>query len=891
MPLVLGVDSSTQATKVEVRDADDGRLRRDRACAASADDAAAQRAGPGCVVGRARGRGRGRPASRDIAAMSVAGQQHGLVVLDDERRRAAAREAVERHRERARGGGDGRATRRRTVGEGVRLGPGRGVHDHEARVAGAARARRRSLACATVLLPHDYLTYRLTGRFVTDRGDASGTGYWSPARRTRGRRSCSNRSLGPRPASAGSTGCPRCSGRPTPSGPLTAARREQLGLRGDDRLRSRHRRQHGRRARHGSAAGRRRDLDRHVGHRVHGQRHADRGPVRCRRRLRRRHRPLPPAGVHAQRHAGDRRLRPAARRRHRGDRTRSRCRPPPGAGGVVVLPYLSGERTPNRPDATGVVDGIRADTGREQLARAAFEGVVCGLLDGLDALEAAGAVPPSRASGRTMLVGGGARSAAYRRIVADLVGVDVLLPDGDEHVAAGACVQAAAVLHGTTPERRRGAMGTRRQDGHMAPDPGVDRAGHPRRGTPRSGSRFASSWAIALLKIRPPLTGAACCSRSASERPTRWRSARSSSNVRPAPASPRVAARPRSPAGPSTPPSLAGAAARAGARPPLRRRDHRRSGDRPRDRLRPGRRRRHRRSDDRRHHRQEAERPDDDRRQGSRRRARLHRLISYDPNPYGIWFKIGRRRHHQPRHARHADDRRAVLRHVRAARLAVPLRRRVRQLLHARRRAVQHRIGRGRVRPRSSTSWPPTSRSSSTKAGSARRSHPSTAPASPTTRSIGRPRWRRSTGCRASSTAATRPTCRPTTTPRRCRRSSTSPATPAHPCTSCTSRRRAARSRCRRRSTRSSRRATAGLDVTACLYPYNFWATYIQSARFNDGWQQRFHIDYPRPRHPRHRRAAHRGTVRRVARREGRTSSSRPTPSPSRTSSPGCSRR
>jgi N-acyl-D-aspartate/D-glutamate deacylase len=36
----------------------------------------------------------------------------------------------------------------------------------------------------------------------------------------------------------------------------------------------------------------------------------------------------------------------------------------------------------------------------------------------------------------------------------------------------------------------------------------------------------------------------------------------------------------------------------------------------------------------------------------------------------------------------------------------------------------------------------------------------------------------------------------------------------------------------------------SGLDVTACLYPYNFWATFIQSARFNDGWQQRFHIDY-----------------------------------------------
>ena len=72
-------------------------------------------------------------------------------------------------------------------------------------------------------------------------------------------------------------------------------------------------------------------------------------------------------------------------------------RAPAGADGVVVVPYLDGERTPNRPDATGSVAGIRTDTGREDLARAAFEGVVCGLLDGLDALRAATALPPRAA--------------------------------------------------------------------------------------------------------------------------------------------------------------------------------------------------------------------------------------------------------------------------------------------------------------------------------------------------------------------------------------------------------------------------------------------------------------------------------------------------------------
>src|SRR5262249_4752861 len=136
---------------------------------------------------------------------------------------------------------------------------------------------------------------------------------------------------------------------------------------------------------------------------------------------------------------------------------------------------LSGERTPNRPDATGTIAGLRTDTSREHLARAAFEGVVCGLLEGLDALRAAGGVPAIGHDHRTILVGGGARSPAYQRIVADLVGVEVVLPDGDEHVAAGACVQAAAVLHGSTASEvaAQWGLGTGRT---VRPDPDVDRA-------------------------------------------------------------------------------------------------------------------------------------------------------------------------------------------------------------------------------------------------------------------------------------------------------------------------------------------------------------------------------------------------------------------------------
>src|SRR4029078_4118335 len=87
---------------------------------------------------------------------------------------------------------------------------------------------------------------------------------------------------------------------------------------------------------------------------------------------------------------------------------------PTGAGGGTLVPYFDGERTPNRPDASGTIAGLRSDVTREALARAAYEGVVCGLLDGLDALTAAGVAT----SGRLALVGGGARSAAYARVLA-----------------------------------------------------------------------------------------------------------------------------------------------------------------------------------------------------------------------------------------------------------------------------------------------------------------------------------------------------------------------------------------------------------------------------------------------------------------------------------------
>ena len=110
----------------------------------------------------------------------------------------------------------------------------------------------------------------------------------------------------------------------------------------------------------------------------------------------------------------------------------------------MLVPYLEGERTPNRPDATGALHGLTlASSTPAHLARAAVEGLLCGLADALDALVAAG-VPVQRA----FLVGGAARSEAVARIAPAVLGRPVLLPTPGEYVADGAARQAAWVLSG-----------------------------------------------------------------------------------------------------------------------------------------------------------------------------------------------------------------------------------------------------------------------------------------------------------------------------------------------------------------------------------------------------------------------------------------------------------
>ncbi|MEU4016979.1 FGGY family carbohydrate kinase [Microbacterium sp. NPDC028030] len=119
----------------------------------------------------------------------------------------------------------------------------------------------------------------------------------------------------------------------------------------------------------------------------------------------------------------------------------------PGADGLVLQPYFEGERTPNRPDATATLFGMSlSSTRRETLARAAIEGLLCGLADGLDAIRRCG-VP----AGRILLIGGAARNPAVSQIATQVFDVPIVVPGIDEAVARGAAVQAAWALTGERP--------------------------------------------------------------------------------------------------------------------------------------------------------------------------------------------------------------------------------------------------------------------------------------------------------------------------------------------------------------------------------------------------------------------------------------------------------
>lgn len=432
MALVAGVDSSTQSCKVVIRDAETGALvRSGRARHPEGTEVHPDHWWTALTEALEQAGG-----LDDVAAVAVGGQQHGMVVLDehgevirpallwnDTRSAQAAVDLIDEL--------GGPAEWARAIGSvpvaSLTVTKLRWLRDAEPE--NAARV-------AAVALPHDWLSWRLAGygpgdadlsALATDRSDASGTGYWSPV--TEGyRRDLLELGLGhdavlPRvvgPAEAAHV-VERASG-PLLIGPGAgdnAAAALGLGMRAGDVTIS-----------IGTSG---------VVSAISAAPTADTsGLVTGFADATGRYLPLC-ATLNASRvldaaarvlgvdHAGLSELALSA---------------PAGADGLVLVPYLEGERTPNKPDATGALHGLRlANTTPAHLARASVEGMLCALADGLDALRAQG-VPVER----LQLIGGGAQSEAVRRIAPTVFGLPVSVPDPGEYVADGAARQAAWVL-------------------------------------------------------------------------------------------------------------------------------------------------------------------------------------------------------------------------------------------------------------------------------------------------------------------------------------------------------------------------------------------------------------------------------------------------------------
>ena len=446
MTLVGGIDSSAQSCKAAIRDLATGALVRSGRALHPAGTEVAPSAWWDALLAAIDTSG----GLDDVVAVSIAGQQHGMVVLDgfgrvirpallwnDTRSAQAAVDLI------AEVGADEYARRTGAVPvasfTATKL---RWLRDAEPD--NAARV-------AAVALPHDWLTWRLRGfgtagesplgpvleELTTDRSDASGTAYWNPAtgdydlelfERALGHTAILPRVLGPAEA-AGATVASQSFQVPAgivvgPGAGDNAG--AALGL--------------------GAGAG---DVVVSIGtsgtvFAVTGRPATDAtGAVAGFADASGIFLPLV-ATLNAARvldsmaellgvdHEGLARLALAAE---------------PGSAGVVLVPYFEGERTPNLPKATASLHGLTiASSTRANVARAAIEGMLCGLAAGLDALRAVGVKHR-----RIVLIGGAARNSAVAAIAAQVFDAPVVVPAPGDYVADGAATQAAWVLTGQRP--------------------------------------------------------------------------------------------------------------------------------------------------------------------------------------------------------------------------------------------------------------------------------------------------------------------------------------------------------------------------------------------------------------------------------------------------------
>ena len=401
MTLVAGVDSSTQSCKVVVRDADHGRARSHRVGTTPGLD----RGRSGALVGGASdgacGRRRPRRLSSRLDCRATA--RHDLP------RRGRRRSYVLRCcgttlRSGPGGRGTRRRTRRRRVGARRRKRPGGGLHRQPSSDGSPSTNRKTLDAPQPSVFPTTGSPGGLLGSsrrhgptiesLTTDRSDASGTGYWSPIT-SEYRFDLLKRAFG------------RVVAVPSVLGPA-----ESPGERGSVVL--------------GPGAGDNAaaalvigptDGDVIVSVGTSGTVFAssdvlDARQLRDSRRIRRRDGALPAPRLHPERCPCPRGGGSDSGRRPAGLCPDLALSAPPGADGLVLLPYLEGERTPNLPDSTGELHGLSQKTSTPaHLARAAVEGLLCGLADALDAVEARGVQVE-----RVHLIGGGSRSEALRQI-------------------------------------------------------------------------------------------------------------------------------------------------------------------------------------------------------------------------------------------------------------------------------------------------------------------------------------------------------------------------------------------------------------------------------------------------------------------------------------------
>jgi xylulokinase len=432
-PLVVGVDTSTQSTKALVVDASTGRVVAGGQAPHTVSSGAGRESDPRqwwdalCEALHQCG-----DAAREAAAVSIGGQQHGLVTLDtrgepvrpallwnDVRSAPQAARLVEEL-----GGAKAWAERTGSV-----PGPSFTVTKWAWLAENEPDAIRATMA---VRLPHDYLTERLTGQGTTDRGDASGTGWWASATEAYDEETLAHVGLDPallprvvRPGEVAGTvrdshDLPFAKGTlVAPGTGDNAAAALGLGLRPGTPVLSL--------GTSGTvyAVSKRRPADPTGTVAGFADAHGDWLPLACTLNC----------TLAVDRVAALLNL------------DREAVEPLDPASGVTLLPYLDGERTPALPGASGLLHGLRHDTTGGQLLQAAYDGAVHALLGALDLVldEDADRSTP------LLLIGGGARGRAWQETVRRLSGRPVQIPEAKELVALGAAAQAAGLLTGEDP--------------------------------------------------------------------------------------------------------------------------------------------------------------------------------------------------------------------------------------------------------------------------------------------------------------------------------------------------------------------------------------------------------------------------------------------------------